>query len=74
MKRFNVTVNGVAYDVTVEEIGGAAPAPVAAAEELPVEEPAADDCAIVAAIVAAISAHTGKAPTSFRVVSFKRRH
>ena len=27
MKRFNVTVNGVAYDVTVEEIGaGAAPA------------------------------------------------
>ena len=30
MKRFNVTVNGVAYDVTVEEIGGAAAAPVAA--------------------------------------------
>ena len=29
MKRFSVTVNGVAYDVTVEEIGGAA-APVAA--------------------------------------------
>lgn len=35
MKRFNVTVNGVSYDVTVEEIGGTAPvvapaAPVAA--------------------------------------------
>ena len=31
MKRFNVTVNGVAYDVTVEEVGGvAASAPVAA--------------------------------------------
>ena len=30
MKRFNVTVNGVAYDVTVEEIGGTAAAPVAA--------------------------------------------
>ena len=30
MKRFNVTVNGVAYDVTVEEIGGTAVAPVAA--------------------------------------------
>ena len=32
MKRFNVTVNGVSYDVVVEEIGGAAPvaAPVAA--------------------------------------------
>lgn len=37
MKRFNVTVNGVAYDVTVEEIGGAVTAPVAA----PVAAPAA---------------------------------
>lgn len=37
MKRFSVTVNGVAYDVTVEEIGGAAaPTPVAA----PVAAPA----------------------------------
>lgn len=52
------------------------PAPVSA--PAPVEEaPAAqetDDCAIVAAIMAAISAHTGKPITSFRVVSFKRRH
>ena len=32
MKNYRVTVNGVAYDVVVEEIaGGAAPAPVAAA-------------------------------------------
>ncbi|MDR0992000.1 MAG: biotin/lipoyl-binding protein [Ruminococcus sp.] len=32
MKRYNITVNGVAYDVTVDEAGGAsAPAPVAAA-------------------------------------------
>ncbi len=32
MKRYNVTVNGVVYDVVVEEVtGGAAPAPVAAA-------------------------------------------
>lgn len=31
MKRYNVTVNGVVYDVVVEEVtGGAAPAPVAA--------------------------------------------
>ena len=31
MKRFNVTVNGVVYDVVVEEVGGATPAqPVAA--------------------------------------------
>ena len=31
MKRFSVTVNGKAYDVAVEEITGAAPAPIAAA-------------------------------------------
>ena len=32
MKKYNVNVNGTAYEVTVEEvIGGAAPAPVAAA-------------------------------------------
>ena len=45
-------------------------------EPAPVAEPAAapeDDCAIVAAIVAAISAYTGKAPEGFRVVSFKKR-
>ncbi len=44
MKRFNVTVNGVAYDVTVEEIGGvAAPvaAPVVAAAPAPVAAPVA---------------------------------
>lgn len=31
-----------------------------------------DESEIVAAIIAAISAETGKAPSSFRVVSFKR--
>ena len=36
MKRFNVTVNGVTYDVVVEEVGAAASAPVA-----PVAAPAA---------------------------------
>ena len=25
MRRFNITVNGKAYDVAVEEVGGAAP-------------------------------------------------
>ena len=35
MKRFNVTVNGVAYDVTVEEIGASAPAAVAAPAPTP---------------------------------------
>ena len=36
-------------------------------------EAPADDSAIVAAIVVAISAYTGKAPEGFRVVSFKKR-
>ena len=46
MKRFNVTVNGVSYDVVVEEVGAeasapvAAPAPVAAAPKAPVAAPA----------------------------------
>ncbi len=48
MKRFNITVNGTAYDVAVEEIGGAsapamaaAPAPVAATAPAPAAAPAA---------------------------------
>ena len=44
MKRFNVTVNGVTYDVVVEEVGGASAAPVAApvaAPTAPVAAPAA---------------------------------
>ncbi len=43
MKRFNVTVNGVTYDVVVEEVGGAAPAtaPVAAPAAAPVAAPVA---------------------------------
>ena len=40
MKRFNVTVNGVTYDVVVEEVGGAPAAPVAA-PTAPVAAPAA---------------------------------
>ena len=51
MKRFNVTVNGVAYDVVVEEVGASAstvapapvasaPAPVAAAPALVATAPA----------------------------------
>ena len=30
MKKFHITVNGNAYEVEVEEVGGAAPAPAAA--------------------------------------------
>jgi sodium pump decarboxylase gamma subunit len=43
------------------------------AETAPVVAAAADDGAIIAAIIAAISVHTGKAPEGFRVVSFKKR-
>lgn len=41
MKRFNITVNGKAYDVAVEEVGGSAPvAAPAAAPAAPVAAPA----------------------------------
>ena len=47
MKKYNVNVNGTAYEVTVEEVvGGAAPAPVAAA-------PAAAPAPVAAAPAAA---------------------
>ena len=41
MRRFNVTVNGVSYDVVVEEVGADASAPVAAPAAAPVAAPAA---------------------------------
>ncbi len=44
MKRFNITVNGKAYDVAVEEIGGSVPAmaaPVAAVTPVATPAPAA---------------------------------
>lgn len=47
MKRYNITVNGKAYDVAVEEVGGSAAAapvaaaPVAAAPAAPAPAPAA---------------------------------
>jgi len=41
MKRLRITVDGTAYDVTVEEVGGAATAPAAAPAAAPVSAPAA---------------------------------
>ena len=42
MRKYQVNVNGTAYEVTVEEIkGGAAPAPVAAPAAAPAPAPAA---------------------------------
>ena len=40
MKKYTITVNGVAYDVTVEEGGNGAAAPVAAAAPAPTAAPA----------------------------------
>ena len=53
MKRFNITVNGKAYDVQVEELAVGAPAPVAAA---PAAAPAAPVAAAPVAPVAAPAA------------------
>ncbi len=53
MKRFNVTVNGVAYDVTVEEIGGAVSAPIA-----PVSTPAPTPASTAAPVAAPAPAAT----------------
>ena len=40
MKRFNITVNGVTYDVAVEEAGVSGPAPAAAPAPAPAAAPA----------------------------------
>ncbi len=62
MKRFNITVNGKAYDVVVDEVAsGAAPAPVAAAPA-PAAVPA--PAAPAAAPVPAPAAAPAPAPTA----------
>lgn len=40
MKRFNITVNGKAYDVAVEEVGGSAPAAAPVSAAAPAAAPA----------------------------------
>ena len=56
MKKYNVTVNGVLYEVEVEEVGGAYSAPVAAAPAAPAAAPAAPKAAPAAAGANAIKA------------------
>ena len=60
MRRFNVTVNGVTYDVVVEEVGAGASAPVAstapAAAPAPVAAPAAPKAAPANAGAVAVKA------------------
>ena len=74
MKKYNVNVNGTAYEVTVEEVvGGAAPAPVAAPVAEPVVEDVTDDGELVAVIAAAIAASEGKTSTDGFVVRSIRK-
>lgn len=40
MKKYNITVNGTTYEVFVEEVGGAAPAPVYTAPQAPAPQAA----------------------------------
>lgn len=49
MKRYNITVNGTAYDVTVEETEGGAPSVAAPAAPKPAPKPAAPKAAAGAA-------------------------
>lgn len=62
MKKFKVTVNGKSYEVDVEELGTAAPAPVAAASPAPTPAP------VSAASPAAQAAPKGPIPDSAVVV------
>lgn len=57
---------------TASENHTEAPAPVVQTSEA-VSDTQTSDAQLVAAITAAIAAYTGDAPSSFRVVSFKKR-
>ena len=69
MKKFNVTVNGTAYDVEVNEVKGAAPAPVpkAAPAAAPKAAPAPAPAAAAAPVPA--GAETVKAPMPGKILS-----
>lgn len=60
MRRFNVTVNGVSYDVTVEEAGGTAPAASAPAQASAAAPVAA--APVAAAPKAAVQGSAGSVP------------
>ena len=62
MKNYRITVNGVAYDVTVEEVGGAevaAPVAAPAAAAAPVAPKAAPKAAIPAGAASAVAPMPG---------------
>ena len=69
MKNYTITVNGVAYEVTVEEgTTGAATAPVAAPKAAPKAAPAAPKAAAPAAAAGAVKVN---APMPGKVLSVK---
>ena len=71
MKRFHITVNGVAYDVQVDEVAAGAPAPVAAPTPVAVPAPAtpAAPAAPAAAPAAPADAQTVSAPMPGTIVN-----
>lgn len=74
MKRFNITVNGNAYDVQVEEVGaGAAPAAPAApvAVPAPAAAPAAAPAPAVAPAAAAAGTESLNAPMPGNILDIK---
>ena len=67
MRKYNVNVNGTAYEVTVEEVkGGAAPAaaPVAAPAPAPAPAPAAAPAPAGAGVSAPVAPNSGEQITS----------
>ena len=61
MKKYNITVNGNTYEVLVEEVGGAASAPVAPVFSAPVATPVAAPASPAPAPVAPKAAPAGSA-------------
>ena len=69
MRKFIINVNGASYEVEVEEVGAAAPAPVAAPAPTPAAAPAAAPAPAPAAPPA--GAETVSAPMPGNIVAVK---
>lgn len=60
MRKFKVQVNGIPYDVEIEEVGGAAPAPAPAAVSAPASAPTAPAAPVAPAAPAPAAAAGGE--------------
>lgn len=69
MKKFNVTVNGTAYDVEVNEVKGAAPEAAPAPAAAPKAAPAPAPAPAAAAAPVPAGAETVKAPMPGKILS-----